>query len=351
MSTPCAPMWRHPLFALALMLIFALVTPASFAQNKTEDALKDWSSRPITILAGSHVGGIFDKMTWGFATHLSKELARLVIVQKISGTPIKAGNYLLRQPDDGYTFLISAPVPYMVLSIDNKDVNFDLSDFAIINNQWNSMSGPMLNNKHSHKDVRALFEDIRENPLKLSVGVLPRSASQVNLLLTLEAMDIPVKNLRIIYYPSGSQLRTAVAGGQVDFGIVTHEGYTSIQDFARALAVFQPETPVYAPDDLKPVINVPTVNQMLEDQGKSVIFLPSSLKSIIAPKGFQMKYPDRYKKIKKIFEKVAKSNAFIQDMKKRIVGVDWQGEKASTIERLNAYDLFVGYNDLLKKYE
>jgi len=213
MSTPCAPMWRHPLFALALMLIFALVTPASFAQNKTEDALKDWPSRPITILAGSHVGGVFDKMTRGFATHPSKELARPVIVQNISGTPIKAGNYLLRQPDDGYTFLISAP------------------------------------------------------------------------------------------------------------------------------------------DDLKPVINVPTVNQMLEDQGKSVIFLPSSLKSIIAPKGFQMKYPDRYKKIKKIFEKVAKSNAFIQDMKKRIVGVDWQGEKASTIETLNAYDLFVGYNDLLKKYE
>ncbi len=346
-----ANIWRQRVFVLGVFLIFALMAPSSAAQNKSEETLEDWPSRPITILAGNRVGGVFDKMSRGFAKHLSEELGQPVIVQNISGTPVKAASYFLRQPDDGYIFLVSAPVPFMVLSIDNDDVGFDLDDFAFINNQWNSMSGLMINNKHNHPDVRALFEDIRENPLKFSVGILPRSASQVNLLLTLEAMNIPVENLRIVYYSSGSQLRTAVAGGQVDFGIVTHEGYVSIQDFARSLAVFQPESPVYAPEGLLPVIDVPTVNQMLEDQGKTVTFLPSSLKSVIASKNFQIKYPGRYKKIVKIFEKVVRSEVFIEDMKKQFIGANWQGENASTVETYEAYELFVGYNDLLKKYE
>jgi len=164
-------------------------------------------------------------------------------------------------------------------------------------------------------------------------------------------MDIPPENLRMVYYSSGSQLRTAVAGGQVDFGVVTHESYVSIRDFARPLAAFQPELPVFAPEGLKPGIDVPTINQMLEDQGKTVEFVPSSLKSVIAPKSFQTNYPERYKKMVEAFKRVSTSEAFIADMKKQFVAYDWQGPEASNLESRQAYDLFVEYNDLLKKYE
>jgi len=325
--------------------------PKVSSSERDTEPLESWPSRPITIIAGNRVGGVFDIMARGLAKHLSRDLGVTVVVQNISGATTKAANYLLRQPDDGYTYLVSAPVPFMVWAMNNDDVKFELDDFVFINNQWNSMAGLMLNNKHNHKDALSLFQDIKENPLKYAAAILPRSGGQINVLLTLEAMGIPPENLRMVYYSSGSQLRTAVAGGQVDFGIVTHESYVSIREFARLLAAFQPELSVFAPEGLRPGTDVPTINQMLEDQGKNVEFVPSSLKSVIASKSFQAKYPDRYQKIVDAFRRVTTSEAFIADMKKQFVAYDWQGPEASNLESRKAYDLFVEYNDLLKKYE
>jgi len=355
---------------LGLLSVFALLLIAAFIafnifKNSSEttesdaiadvgtdvEALNNWPTRPITIIAGNRVGGVFDTMARGLAKHLSKELGVPVVVQNISGATTKAASYLLRQPNDGYTYLVSAPVPFMVWSMNDDVVDFDLDDFVFINNQWNSMTGLMLNNKHKHTDAISLFKDIGENPLKYSAAVLPRSGGQINVLLTLEALDIPPENLRMVYYSSGSQLRTAVAGGQVDFGVITHESYVSIRDFSRPLAVFQPELSVFEPDGLRPGIDVPTMNQMLEDIGKPVEFVPSSLKSIMASTEFKNQYPDRYRKIVDAFERVVTSEAFVKDMKKQFVAHNWQGPEASNLESQQAYDLFVEYNDLLKKYE
>jgi len=342
--------WRRHFCSTLLLTVAGLLTNFN-AWAADEEALEDWPSRPVTIIAGNRVGGVFDIMARGLAKHLAPVLGVPVVVQNISGATSKAANYLLRQPDDGYTYLVTAPVPFMVWSMVHKDVKFTLDDFAFINNQWNSMAGLMLNNKHPYADAQSLFEAIRDNPLKLAAGILPRSGGQINVLLTLEAMGIPVENLRMVYYSSGSQLRTAVAGGQVDFGVVTHESYVSIRDFARPLAAFQPELPVFAPDGLKPGIDVPTINKMLQDQGKTIKFVPSSLKSVMASKDFQMNYPGRYQKIVAAFEEVVNSDAFINDMTKQFVAHDWQGPDASTLEMQQAYELFVRYNGLLKKYE
>ncbi len=350
--------WIGRYCALGLLLFAAFVafiTPTKSHETSKPDSkietLDDWPSRPITIIAGNRVGGVFDRMARGLAKHLSEDLGVPVVVQNISGATTKAANYLLRQPDDGYTYLVSAPVPFMVWSMNDDVVAFELDDFVFINNQWNSMSGLMLNNKHDHKDAISLFRDIGENPLKYSAGILPRSGGQINVLLTLDAMDIPPENLRMVYYSSGSQLRTAVAGGQVDFGVVTHESYVSISDFSRSLAVFQPELSVFAPEDLKPGIDVPTMNQLLDDIGKTVEFVPSSLKSVIASKEFKTKHPERYKKIVAAFERVVTSDAFIADMQMQFVAHNWQGPEASNLESEQAYDLFIKYSDLLKKYE
>jgi len=344
--------WARTFCHLGFLLLIACTPPSvSAPTSKGEETIDNWPSRPITIIAGNRIGGVFDIMARGLAKHLSLELGVPVVVQNISGATTKAASYLLRQPDDGYTYLVSAPVPFMVWSMEDEDVNFTLDDFAVINNQWNSMAGLMLNNKHTHPDVRSLFEAIRDHPLKYAAAILPRSGGQINVLLTLDAMGIPVENLRMVYYSSGRQLRTAVAGGQVDFGVVTHESYVSIRDFARPLAAFEPELSVFAPEGLKPGVDVPTVNQMLQDQGKTVQFVPSSLKSVIASRDFQTQYPERFNKIAHAFERVVKSDAFVEDMKKQYVAHGWQGPEASTLESQQAYDLFIQYSALLKQYE
>jgi len=293
-----------------------LGSTASAHSAQSSEALQDWPSRPVTIIAGNRVGGVFDTMARGLAKHLAPVLGVPVVVQNISGSTTKAASYLLRQPNDGYTYLVTAPAPFMVWSMANKDVDFTLDDFALINNQWNSMAGLMLNNDRDYPDVETLFEAIREHPLKLAAAVLPRSGGQINVLLTLEALGIPVENLRMVYYSSGSQLRTAVAGG-----------------------------------GLRPVADVPSINQMLERRGKSVDFVPSSLKSVMASKTFKNKHPERFNKIVAAFKQVVDSKAFKDSMSQQLVGHTWQGPQQSTLEMRQAYDLFVGYNPLIKKYE
>jgi len=121
-------------FCPSLLLAVACVVtnPNAWADDEQLDS---WPSRPVTIIAGNRVGGVFDIMARGLAKHLSPVLGVPVVVQNISGATTKAANYLLRQPDDGYTYLVTAPVPFMVWSMAHKDVNFTLDDFAIINNQ------------------------------------------------------------------------------------------------------------------------------------------------------------------------------------------------------------------------
>jgi len=119
----------------------------------------------------------------------------------------------------------------------------------------------------------------------------------------------------------------------------------------KSLAAFQPELPVFAPEGLKPGVDIPTINKMLLDQGQAVKFVPSSLKSIMASKGFQDQHPDRYQKVVAAFKQVVTSDVFIEDMKKQFVAHDWQGPEASSAEMKQAYELFVNYNTLLKEYE
>jgi len=125
----------------SILLVVACAVTNCNAWATDDEELDSWPSRPVTIIAGNRVGGVFDIMARGLAKHLSPELGVPVVVQNISGATTKAANYLLRQPDDGYTYLVTAPVPFMVWSMAHKDVNFTLDDFAIINNQWNSMAG------------------------------------------------------------------------------------------------------------------------------------------------------------------------------------------------------------------
>jgi len=86
------------LSVLGILLIAAFVihnvstkrseAPKSAAVTKSGhgiEALEDWPTRPITIIAGNRVGGVFDTMARGLAKHLSKELGVPVVVQNISG--------------------------------------------------------------------------------------------------------------------------------------------------------------------------------------------------------------------------------------------------------------------------
>src|SRR3546814_19437061 len=84
---------------------------------------------------------------------------------------------------------------------------------------------------------------MKNNPGKPGVNVVPSSAGHITAYRLLEAAGIPAKNLNVVTYESGGKARAAVAGGQVDFTILSAEGSEGIRDMVRPLAIVRDTPP------------------------------------------------------------------------------------------------------------
>src|SRR3546814_16483196 len=75
------------------------------------------------------------------------------------------------------------------------------------------------------------------------LSVVPSPASHMSTYLLLESAGIPAKNRDVVTYESGGKARAAVAGGQVDFTILSAEGSEGVRDMVRPLAIVR-DTPL-----------------------------------------------------------------------------------------------------------
>ena len=72
----------------------------------------------------------------------------------------------------------------------------------------------------------------------------------------LDALGLPPTAIRIVTFDGAGAMRTALAGGQVDFNIGQAEGADVIRDFIRPLAVFL--------DHRVPEYDAPPINEVLK---------------------------------------------------------------------------------------
>lgn len=317
----------------ALIVLLALTFPVT-AQT--------WPRRPLTILVPFDAGGSADRLARGFAQFLPKELGQPITVVDRAGAGGQIGTtWFLQQPADGYTVMLTPATPFIPVNILVTGAKYRLEDFTFVNAQWTDYTILVTPKNRPYTSAQSLIDAIRANPGKLSASVDFGSVGHITTVALLDALGLGPKAVRIVTFDGSGAMRTALAGGQVDFSISQAEGSEVIKDFIRPLAVFL--------DHRVPAYDVPPINEVLAASNTTVPIINGSVRSFIFPAGFKAKHPKDYETFVAAYRRTLDNPEFQAWLHANQMAGDWVGEeKTNAIIRAN-YDALAKYKDLLKQ--
>jgi putative tricarboxylic transport membrane protein len=306
-------------------------------------AAAPWPTDPITIVVTTKAGGGFDAMARNLAPALSRELGVPVnVLDKEGGAMVIGTRYFLGQPHDGNTLLVTGPAPYWYADINKFHAGYDLKDFDIINVQWTDKTGVFVPVGGRFLSFKEIIDAIRTHPGEVSCGVVRDSGEFFNAGILMDALKLPLSTIRLVTYEASAPLRTAVAGGQLDFGMVSLEASLSMLSLIKAVGLFNDVRIAELPD-------TPTVNEILQSEGITATFVPSSMRALVLYADLKEKHPDQYDRLRGAYEKVLRDPEFVAKAKKQGVATDWLGPEKSLEQIKAAYAIFDRYKNLLNQ--
>jgi putative tricarboxylic transport membrane protein len=326
----------------SLMWLSAAAASAS-KLSSSSFAAAPWPTDPISIIVSTTAGGGFDLMARSLTQPLSHELGVPVnVIDKPGGAMVIGTKYFLNQPPDGNTLLVSGPSPYWYVDINKFHAGYKLEDFDIFNLQWTDKTGIFVPSGSPVKSFRELVDAIKAKPGQLSCGVVRDSGEYFNAGILLDSLKLPLSAVRLVTYESSAPLRTAIAGSQLDFAMVSLEGSVTMLSLMQPVAVLYGSRVSLIPD-------VPTVNEVLKPDGIVVDFVPSSMRALIAPADLREKYPERRAKLFDTYKKVLADPEYVAKANKQGISADWLGPEESLAQIKAAYAILDRYKDLLTK--
>ena len=303
---------------------------------------KDWPKRPLTILVPFDVGGSVDRLARGFAEFMPKYLGQPMTVVDRAGAGGQIGaTWFVQQPDDGYTVMLMPVTPFLPINILVTGARYKLDDFTFVNAQWTDYTLLATPKDRSFKTTADLIDAIKANPGKLSASVTFGSVGHLTTLSLIKALGLGPNAVRVVTFDGAGAMRTALAGGQVDFSIVQGEGSEKIVDFIRPLAVFL--------DHRVPLFDAPPINDALKPYGIAVPIINGSVRSFLFRAGFKAKHPDDYDTFVAAYRKTLDDSAFQTWLKTNQMEGNWIGpEQTEAIIKAN-FEALKEYKDLLKQ--
>jgi tripartite-type tricarboxylate transporter receptor subunit TctC len=321
--------WLPGIFSLAL----ALTVQGAVAADT-------WPTKPITIVVATSAGGGFDLMARMTAPGLSQQLGvPVAVMNREGGSELIGSAYLLGQPHDGNTILVVGSVPYWYADIYEFHAPFKMSDFDVLNIQSEDRSAVMVPKNSRFKSLKDLIAEITAHPGTLSGAVVRSSGEFYNMGILREALGLPPSAIRVVTYESSTPLRSALAGSQVDFAVVSLDASASIIQLLTPLAIFGPP--------VRDFPNLPSVESVLKPMGKSATFVPSSYRAFVVPADFKTLYPDRYKKLLAAYKTVVQSPELIAKANAASLPAQWIGPEKSRAEIESAFALLKRHENLL----
>jgi tripartite-type tricarboxylate transporter receptor subunit TctC len=316
-----------------LLLATCIATPSLAA---------DWPSRPITIVVPFDAGGSVDRLARGIANFLPRELGQPISVINQPGAGGQIGtSWLLHQPADGYTLMVTPAVPYLAVNILVTHARYTLKDFSFVNAQWTDFQFLAVPKDRPYKTVAELIDAIRAHPGKLTAGVTFGSQGHFATMSLLEALKLPPDAIRLVTFDGGGPLRTAIVGGQVDFSVVQAEGSEGITSLIRPLAVYL--------DHTTEEFDAPPINDALKPYGISVPLLSGSIRTLAAPAGFLAAHPADFKRLATAYQKALANPEFQAWLKTNGMKGDWLGPAATTTLIEANFAALQKYQSLLQK--
>lgn len=323
---------RKLLGVIALVLMSS--TTSLFAQDNYPD-------RAIEMTGPYSPGGAADRLARFTARHLAEKLGVPVNVVNRPGGGLFTGTlYFFNQTPDGYNIMFTPPTPYMVNHIENMGAPYKLDDFIYVNAQEVAQSLLMVPKNSELQTFDDIIAGLKE-PGKLSAGVIAGSGEHISLLLMMDILGIPASNLRLVTFDGGGPTRTALAGAQIDFGMVAGQGSEVIFDQVRKIAVFAEEKNKDWPDAIP-------INEALAPYDVEMPLLDSSVRSMVVHRAFAEEYPERYAKFVEAYKEAVESEDFQKEAVEGYFGHEWRGPEASQAIVEKNYNLLVQHSSLLE---
>jgi len=301
----------------------------------------DFPSKPFTMVVGFGVGGGTDQMARSIAPFLAKELGQPVqVINKKGAGTLLAANYVLSKPSDGYTIFASGFSPYLTNTILQGFADYGIDDFAYINFQMFDEDLIAVYKHSEFKSLTHLLETIRTKPKTVKGSVVRGSGGHLMAKLLLELHNIPQENLNLVTYNSGGQARAAVAGGVVDFIIISAKGSESIREYIRAIAIVS--------DNYNASWNALSLAEALKSTGIEVPVLQGTIRGYATTVEVKQNYPERFEYIVKAMERALANEDLIEILKNSTIEGTWTGPDASEAKMKTTFEAFKRYSYLLE---
>jgi putative tricarboxylic transport membrane protein len=314
---------------------------ASAAALTTPARADDWPRRPLTILVPFDAGGTADRLARGFAQFMPKYLGQpMTVVDRAGAGGLIGTTWFLQQPPDGYTVMMTPATPFIPVNILVTHAHYTLDSFTFVNAQWTDYTILMVPKDRPWRTAAELIDAIKANPGKISTSADFGSVGHITTMALLDALGLRPDAVRIVTFDGAGAMRTALAGGQVDFNIGQAEGASIIGSFVRPLAVFL--------DHRVPEFDVPPINDVLKAYNTSVPLISGSVRTFVLPAAFKAKHPGDYAKFVAAYRATLEAPEFRQFLHDNQMAGDWVGEQRTT-ELIRAdYQALEKYKDLIK---
>ncbi|HEX2255336.1 MAG TPA: tripartite tricarboxylate transporter substrate binding protein [Afifellaceae bacterium] len=302
---------------------------------------QDYPSRPVNVVVPFDTGGYNDRLARAFAPFLQEKLGQPVTVINRPGAGAQLGHtYFLQQPDDGYTILCTSAAPYIPLNILLQEAPFSADDFHMINLPSRDYTLVATTAGGELESIQQVIERLKEDPSSLSIGVQPASADLVNLMLLVDANEIPREGLRIVTFDGGGPTRNAAAGGVVDIGLVGGEGFLPLAEQIRPLLVFDEER-------IEPW-DAPSAAELAEEGGYEAQFVAGSQRGWVVHASMLERHLDVYQTLETAVEEASKDPKSVETLQNQQLATRWYGPENSNQAYRRTFQVMEQHIDLLK---
>ena len=244
----------------------------------------EWPSGKITLLIPFKAGGSSDAMGRGLAKYWEKYLGVPIVIDNRDGASSQVGTTIYsRLPADGNTIYLGCQV-YFSANIITHNAKYKFEQFDILNIQQEDAVEIVVLNNSKYKDIKSLFNTIKEKPGTLTCGYIAGGPQNIAASILRKEYGLDFKS---VTYDNGNALRTALLGEHLDFMIGNSSGDVAVAGKAKVLIILGAKRSGLFP-------SVPTFAEVFT--GKQ--FPALSMSTFVAVNSdLQKKYPERYKKL------------------------------------------------------
>ncbi len=205
-------MKKRQMYIMALAAILCL---SFVAVGWTAAKPKDYPTRPIEAVVQYGAGGGSDIFVRSLFSAARKDIGVNVNVTNLTGAAgVKASNYVLSQPADGYTIYNFSP-EQLINTVMGRE---DFRKFMPLANVQLDISTFYVRAESPHKTIQDVIAFAKANPGKLQfTGTTPMSPDEIIIMLFAKKAGIKVK---YVPFDKAPESHAAVLGGHLD---VLHE--------------------------------------------------------------------------------------------------------------------------------